>query len=69
MEELLLDSIAVPDNAMQALALARSVAVRDYLAAHKVPSDRLFIGASKLQQSGEKDQPSAPQAQLQLSAS
>ena len=69
MKKLLLDSIAVPDNAMQALALARSVAVRDYLAAHKVPSDRLFIGASKLQQSGEKDQPPAPQVQLQLAAS
>ncbi|OJU89790.1 MAG: hypothetical protein BGO13_00780 [Burkholderiales bacterium 66-5] len=69
MEKLLLDSIAVPDDAMQALALARSVAVRDYLAEHKVPVDRLFIGASKLQQPGEKDQPSAPQVQLQLSAS
>ncbi len=69
MEKLLLGSIELPDNAMQALALARSVAVRDYLAAHKVPADRLFIGASKLEPAGEKTAPSTPQAQLQLSAS
>lgn len=68
MEKLLLDGIAVPGDAMQELALARSVAVRDYLAAHQVPIDRLFVGASKLQGAGEKDKAFTPHAELQLSA-
>ena len=66
MEALLLGSIAVPDNAMQDLALARSVSVRDYLAGRQVPLDRLFVGAAKLQPAGEGDGSWAPRAELVL---
>ncbi|NMM75158.1 DUF748 domain-containing protein [Acidovorax sp. SRB_24] len=47
MEAMLLDSMAVPDDAMRELALARGVAVRDYLASRQLPLDRLFLGAAK----------------------
>jgi len=66
MEKLLLSSITVPDDAMQQLALARSVAVRDYLATRSVPMDRLFIGASKLSASAGTGQGGAPHVQLEL---
>lgn len=45
MEDVLLGSISVPDNAMRELALARAVAVRDYLALRDLPLERLFLGA------------------------
>lgn len=63
MESLLLASIPVPDDAMHDLAVARGVAVRDYLAAHKVPLDRLFLGAVK---TGITDKDWKPRAQLSL---
>ena len=66
MEALLLKSITVPDNAMPDLALARSVAVRDYLASRQVPLDRLFVGAAKLQPAGEGDASWTPKAELAL---
>lgn len=66
MEKLLLSSIAVSDDAMQQLALARSVAVRDYLAARNVPMDRLFIGAIKLTSSAGRGQDGVPHVQLEL---
>jgi hypothetical protein len=47
MEALLLAHIGVNDDAMRELALNRGVAVRDYLAAQKVESERLFLGAAK----------------------
>lgn len=47
MQALLLASIAVPDDAMRELALARGVAVRDYLASRQLPLERLFLGAPK----------------------
>ena len=47
MEALLLAHTAVPENAMQDLALARAVAVRDHLAARGLPLERLFLGAAK----------------------
>ena len=47
MEALLLASITVPDDAMRELALARGVAVRDYLAQQPLPLERLFLGAAK----------------------
>ena len=47
MEALLLASIKVPDDAMRELALARGVAVRDYLAQQPLPLERLFLGAAK----------------------
>lgn len=68
MEKLLLASIIVPDNAMPELALARSVAVRDYLATHGVPMDRLFVGASKLVPPGGEGPDAAPRVQLELAA-
>ncbi|MBS0291428.1 MAG: DUF748 domain-containing protein [Proteobacteria bacterium] len=64
MEALLLQSIEVPANAMQELALARGVAVRDYLANRKVAADRLFVGAPKLQPAGEGGW--TPKAELTL---
>jgi hypothetical protein len=66
MEALLLQSIAVPSNAMQELALARGVAVRDYLASRQVPLERLFVGASKL--TDDSAQGSGPKAELTLAA-
>lgn len=68
MQKLLLASITVPDNAMPELALARSVAVRDYLAARGVPMDRLFIGASKLVPPGGEGPDAAPRVHLELAA-
>ena len=65
MKTLLLASIAVPDDAMRELALARGVAVRDYLSTQKLPLERLFLGAPKLD---VKDKDWSPRAQLSLSA-
>jgi uncharacterized protein involved in outer membrane biogenesis len=48
MESLLLANIKMSDNAMRELALARGVAVRDYLAQQPLPLDRLFLGAVKM---------------------
>ncbi len=47
MQTLLLASINVDDDSMRELALNRSLAVREYLTAHQVPSERLFMGAVK----------------------
>ena len=47
MQTLLLDSIPVDEDSVRSLALSRSLAVREYLTAHQVPSDRLFLGAVK----------------------
>ena len=46
MERLLLADIKVTDESMQALALQRGVAVKEYLATKDLPLDRLFLGAS-----------------------
>ncbi len=63
MEALLLASIPVPENAMRELAVARGVAVRDYLAQHQVPKDRLFLGAVDTKPDDAKW---TPRAQLTL---
>ncbi len=47
MEALLLASIPVHEDAMRTLALQRGVAVKDYLATRKLPTERLFVGAAK----------------------
>ena len=65
MKALLVASIAVPDDAMRELALARGVAVRDYLSTQQLPLERLFLGAPKLD---VKDKDWTPRAQLSLSA-
>ncbi|RYF01014.1 MAG: DUF748 domain-containing protein [Comamonadaceae bacterium] len=63
MEALLLAQIQVPDGAMRQLAVARSVAVRDYLAQRQVPLERLFVGAARTEPSPEGW---APHAELTL---
>ena len=65
MSALLVQSITVPDDAMRELALARGVAVRDYLSTQNLPLERLFLGAPKLD---VKDKDWTPRAQLSLSA-
>jgi hypothetical protein len=63
MEALLLASIPVSEEAIRALALARGVAVRDYLASRQLPQDRLFLGAAHV----VPTQPSwQPRAELTL---
>ena len=47
MESLLLANIEVVEDTMRELALRRASVVRDYLAARKVPLERLFMGASR----------------------
>jgi pyruvate/2-oxoglutarate dehydrogenase complex dihydrolipoamide acyltransferase (E2) component len=47
MQTLLLQSMPVDEDTVRALALSRSLAVRDYLTAKKLPSERLFLGAAK----------------------
>jgi hypothetical protein len=47
MQALLLANISVNEDSMRELALARGVAVRDYLATRNLPADRLFLGAAK----------------------
>jgi hypothetical protein len=46
MEALLLAAIEVDESHMRELALARGVAVKDYLAGQKVAVERLFLGNS-----------------------
>ena len=65
METLLLASIPVSDELLQALATQRGEAVRDYLAGQGVPEDRLFLGAAKLLGADARSQPGAA---LQLDA-
>lgn len=63
MEQLLLANMAADDDAIHQLAVQRGVAVRDYLAAQKLPLERLFLGASKTVEEGAAWK---PQADLQL---
>lgn len=63
MEALLLTSIPVSEQQMQELALARGVAVKDYLSSRELPLDRLFLGAVKTQAADAKW---VPHAELSL---
>lgn len=47
MERLLLDTITVSEEAVRDLALARGVAVKEYLVGRQVPVERVFLGAIK----------------------
>lgn len=67
MEALLLASLPVTEQAMQELATARGVAVRDFLSSKGLPSDRLFLGAAKAIPAAEKDK-WQPKAQLSLAS-
>ncbi len=63
MENLLLASIPVGQDAMRELAVDRGAAVRDYLLAQKLPGDRLFLGAVR---TGAADAKWKPAADLKL---
>ncbi|MGQ0710087.1 MAG: DUF748 domain-containing protein [Rhodoferax sp.] len=63
MEKLLMASVAVSDEAVRELALRRGVAVKDYLLAHQVPSERVFLGAVR---TSGFDETWAPRADLSL---
>ena len=64
MEALLLDSIPVDEAHMRELALARGVAVRDYLSSRALPLERLFLGAARVEPPEEA--PWVPHAELSL---
>ncbi|MGC3986671.1 MAG: DUF748 domain-containing protein [Pseudorhodoferax sp.] len=63
MEALLLADIRASDEAVRNLAVQRSVAVRDYLAAQQIPLDRLFLGAPR---SVASETGWTPRAELEL---
>ena len=59
MEALLLQAINVDEDTVSALALNRSLAVREYLTARKVPSERLFMGEAEISPAQADWQPRA----------
>lgn len=63
MEALLLAQIPVNEELIRELAVQRGVAVRDYLAAQKLPTERLFLGAPK---AVAPDAKWSPRAELNL---
>jgi hypothetical protein len=63
MEALLLASIPVTPDALRELAVARGVAVKDYLGSRQLAEERMFLGAPQLASQGEKWR---PQAELKL---
>ena len=64
-ESLLLASIPLSDELLQAVATQRGLAVRDYLAQRQVPVERLFLGAAKTL---EAQGGGGPSAELKLDA-
>ena len=73
MENLLLASIPVTEDAVRTLAQQRGVAVKDYLASRKVAAERLFLGAPKTTASGETgsdtaEAPWKPHAELSVTS-
>ncbi|MDM0012067.1 DUF748 domain-containing protein [Variovorax sp. J22P168] len=59
MEDLLMAGIPVDEEAMRQLAVERGAAVRDYLLAQKLPSERLFLGAVRTKAEGADWKPGA----------
>ncbi|MDP9902657.1 flagellar motor protein MotB [Variovorax ginsengisoli] len=59
MEQLLMASIPVDDDAMRQLAVQRAAAVRDDLLQQQVPGAQLFLGAVRTNASGADWKPSA----------
>jgi hypothetical protein len=59
MQALLLQSLRVDEDSVRTLALNRSLAVREYLTASKVPSDRLFMGEAEISPTQADWQPRA----------
>lgn len=64
MENLLLASIAVGEDQMRQLALARSEAVKGYLLGRGLPEERLFLGAPRFEDA--PDPAWTPRAELTL---
>ena len=62
MEALLMAQIEVSEDAMRQLATQRGVAVKDYLASRKLPTDRLFLGAARSGAQPSKDAAPAAEA-------
>ena len=67
MEALLKSRFTVSSETMRELALQRGIKVRDALIAKGLPSERLFLAAPKLRDSGESDAGWTPRVQLSLS--
>ena len=63
MESLLMADVTVDEESIRQLALARAAAVRDYLLAQKIESERLFLGAVRV---GAGDANWKPGAELDL---
>lgn len=63
MEDLLIASVPVDEEAMRQLAVERGAVVRDYLLAQKLPSERLFLGAVR---TGAAEAGWKPGAELKL---
>jgi hypothetical protein len=63
MEALLLAATPVTPDDLRELAVARAVAVKDYLASRELPENRMFLGAPQLVQQGAGW---VPQAELRL---
>ena len=54
MEKLMLANSTVDDDDLRALGERRAKAVRDWLVAHEVPADRVFLLPTKLGEAGDK---------------
>ncbi|MDR2852200.1 MAG: DUF748 domain-containing protein [Burkholderiaceae bacterium] len=63
MEKLLMTSISVDQDTIRKLASTRAAVVRDELLAHKVPPERIFLGAEQIQASNTDWK---PEVQLKL---
>ncbi|MDM0118769.1 DUF748 domain-containing protein [Variovorax arabinosiphilus] len=59
MEDLLLATLTVNDEAIRQLAVERGAVVRDYLLGKQLPSERLFLGAVRTNPSGNDWKPGA----------
>lgn len=59
MEDLLLATLTVNDEAIRQLAVERGAVVRDYLLSKQLPSERLFLGAVRTNPSGNDWKPAA----------
>jgi len=64
MENLLITNIPVDEEVIRQLAVERGGVVRDYLLAQKVPTERLFLGAVRVQAGAGGEQ--KPGAELKL---
>jgi hypothetical protein len=69
MEGLLKANIPVNEDSMRELALQRSVVVKDYLVSRQLPTERLFLGATKtVNPKATEESAWKPRAELSLSS-